>query len=113
MNTLTVEGWLKSAPESTPLPIEHIHFRVNEDYRLLLEQAEEELQEKQSGELFIPVDMSTMELNTSDECGPLKDCQFRVYLRPADQRGLFHLVANTGSDNSLVYSNSLLVDLLG
>ncbi|WP_062266836.1 hypothetical protein [Endozoicomonas arenosclerae] len=113
MNTLTIEGWLKSTSETKPLPIEHIHFRVNESYRLLLEQAEEQLQETQSGELFIPVDMDTMELETSDDCGPIRDCQFRVYLRPADQRGLFHLVANRDSDNSLVYSNSVMVDLLG
>ncbi len=113
MNTLTLEGWCKAEGSQQACPIEQIHFRVNEDYRLLLEKAAEDLHDKQQPEAFVPVDMSTMELSTSDDCGPLKDCKIRVYLRKNDQRGQFHLVANRVSDDCLVYTNAVMIDQLG
>ncbi|MRI34031.1 hypothetical protein EOPP23_13625 [Endozoicomonas sp. OPT23] len=113
MNTLTLEGWCKAEGSGQACPIEQIHFRVDEDCRLLLEKAEEELQESTQSETFVPIDMTTMELATSNDCGELKDCKIRVYLRNNDQRGQFHLVANRVSDDCLVYTNAVMIDQLG
>ncbi|MGI9295410.1 MAG: hypothetical protein ACR2PS_15635 [Pseudomonadales bacterium] len=113
MNTLTLEGWCKPEGASKSTPIESIHFRVSEASHLLMEEAEERLKSSGERETFVAVAMATMELQTSDDCGPLSDCRLRVYLNPTDQRGHFHLVGHRASDGSLVYSNSLMVDTLG
>ena len=113
MNTFTLESWCKETGELYSSPIGHIHFRINENCRLLLEEAEIALQETHKPEAFVPIDMSTMELETPPECGRLSDCQLRVYLRPSDDRGQFHLVAHRAMDGSLIYSNAVMVDQLG
>jgi hypothetical protein len=112
MNTLTIEGWHKPASDKKSIPMGEFHFRVNEPDHLRLEQAEERLQQSDEKEVFIDVDMSTMELVPPEECGPLADCQLRVYLS-ADQRGQFHLVGHRQSDGTLVYTNAVMVDQLG
>lgn len=112
MNTLTIEGWCKARGASQSMPMGQIHFHVNEADHLRLEQAEERLQQTHEPEAMLDVDMSTLELETPEECGPLSDCQLRVYLSP-DQRGQFHLVGHRASDGSLVYTNAVMVDQLG
>ncbi|MBT8766979.1 hypothetical protein [Metapseudomonas boanensis] len=113
MNTLTIKGWCKTSDAQKSTPMGDIHFRVNEADHLRLEEAEERLQETHEPEAMIDVDMSTMELITPDECGPLADCQLRVYLSADDQRGQFHLVGHRASDGSLIYTNAVMIDQLG
>jgi len=113
MNTLSVEGWNKPNPNALSIPIGLLNFRVSEKYHLLLEQAEDEMELSHEPERFIDVDMETMELETPAECGALTDCQLRVYLDKHEHRGQFHLVAHRASDNSLVYSNAVMIDQLG
>ncbi len=113
MNTLTLDGWCKPDSAANPIPVEAIHFRVNERDHRRLELAEEELQQSEAPEKLIDVDMNEMELSTSPDCGPLADCKLRVYLSPVDRRGHFHLVGHRASDQSLVYSNAIMVDQLG
>ncbi|MGE7957144.1 hypothetical protein ACQKQA_11200 [Pseudomonas sp. NPDC089530] len=113
MNTLTIKGWCKTSDALRSSPIGEIHFHVSNADHLRLEQAEERLQQTQEPEMMIDVDMSTMELITPEECGPLSDCQLRVYLSKSDQRGQFHLVGHRQSDGSLVYTNAVMIDQLG
>lgn len=44
MNTLSVEGWHKPDMNSPSIPIGLLNFRVSEQYHLLLEQAEDEME---------------------------------------------------------------------
>ena len=111
MNTLTIEGWCKTGEDQKSTQIGSFHFRVDEDSHLRLEQAEERLQDSHESEAMIDIDMENMELQTPEQCGPLADCQLRVYLK--DQRGHFHLVGHRASDGSLIYTNSVMVDQLG
>lgn len=113
MNTLTLEGWCKRAGAEDPLHIDSIHFRVSEECHLQLEAAEEELQKNHQAEAFVEIDMTSLELETSADCGALENCRLRVYLSPLDSRGHFHLVGHRASDHSLVYSNAVMVDQLG
>lgn len=113
MNTLTIEGWCKGSGEQRSTPIGAFHFRVSEADHLRLERAEEELQKSGGKDMMVDADMSTMELVTPPECGPLSDCQWRVYLSGEERRGQFHLVGHRASDGSLVYSNAVMVDQLG
>lgn len=113
MNTFTIEGWRKGADAHTSTPVEMMHFRINEHYHLLLEKAEEALLENGLDDMMINIDMSTMELQTSNDCGELSDCQLRVYLSKAYPRGQFHLVGHLAKDASLVYSNAIMIDQLG
>lgn len=113
MNTLTIEGWCKPDAAGASIPIGELHFRVDEEYHTLMEQAEENMAKNHEPETLIDVDINTMELQTSNECGELTDCKFRVYLTPDDDRGHFHLVAKRASDNALVYSNAVMIDQLG
>ncbi len=112
MNTLSIEGWCKPAGAQKSTPIGLFHFRVSEPDHLRLEQAEERLQASGEAETMVDVDISTLELEPPQECGPLSDCQMRVYL-DADKRGQFHLVGHRQSDGSLVYTNAVMVDQLG
>ncbi|BFM18500.1 hypothetical protein R50073_46830 [Maricurvus nonylphenolicus] len=113
MNTLSVEGWHKPDMNSPSIPIGLLNFRVSEQYHLLLERAEDEMEQTHEPERFIDIDMDSMELETPAECGALKDCQLRVYLDQREHRGQFHLIAHRASDDSLVYSNAVMIDQLG
>jgi len=113
MATLTIEGWCKSSGDKKSTPLGSIHFYVTGADHLRLEQAEEHLQKTHESEVMVDVDMTTMELITPEECGPLSDCQFRVYLSASDQRGQFHLVGHRASDGSLIYTNAVMIDQLG
>ncbi len=113
MNTLTVDGWYRPAGADKPIHMELLRFRVSDEYHLLLENAEEELLDADGGERLIPVDMDSLELEIPAECGPLEDCQLRIYLSPIDHRGHFHLVGHRANDHGLVYSNAVMVDQLG
>jgi hypothetical protein len=113
MNTLTIEGWCKASGAKKSTPMGQFHFYVSEPDHMRLEQAEERLQQTHEPEVMVDADMSTMELVTPEECGPLSDCQWRVYLSEGDQRGQFHLVGHRASDGSLIYTNAVMVDQLG
>lgn len=113
MNTLTIKGWCKASSDQRSIPMGEIHFHVNDDDHLRMEAAEERLQQTHEPEVMIDVDMSKMELITPEECGPLSDCQLRVYLSKDDQRGQFHLVGHRESDGSLIYTNAVMIDQLG
>ena len=113
MNTLTIEGWCKTSDDKKSTPIGSIHFHVDDDSHLRMEEAEERLQNTHEAEIMIDVDMSNMELVTPEECGQLSDCQYRVYLSSSEQRGFFHLVGHRATDGSLIYTNSVMVDQLG
>lgn len=113
MNTMTIEGWCKPEGAKKSTPIEFLHFRISEECHLQLEDVEEELQRTHAPEKYVDIDMDNMELETSKDCGPLSDCQLRVYLDKADHRAQFHLVGHRASDGSLIYSNAVMVDMLG
>nr|WP_319527900.1 hypothetical protein [Pseudomonas laurentiana] len=113
MNTLTIEGWCKTSSEAVPIELGQIHFHVSGADHVRLEQAEEQLKKNNAPEVMVDVDISQMELIMPPECGPLSDCQFRVYLSARDQRGQFHLVGHRATDGALVYSNAVMVDQLG
>lgn len=114
MNTFTIEGWCKTGDDSKPQALGDIHFHVSVADHVRLEAAEERLNKTLETEVMVDVDMSLMSLEMPPECGPLSDCQFRVYLSTSgDQRGQFHLVGHRESDGSLVYSNAVMIDQLG
>ena len=112
MSSFEIESWCKPSPAEKSVPMGLIHFYVGGNDRVHLEQAEERLQKTGEAEVLVEVDQSTLELVTPPECGPLSDCHLRVYLRPEDKRGQFHLIGHRASDGSLIYSNSLLIDAL-
>ena len=113
MNTLTIEGWCKTADDAKSSSIGTLHFRVDEAYHREMAEAEEALQGGSGGDHWIDVDAKTLELQTPESCGELADCRFRVYLGREDGRGNFHLVARRVNDQALVYSNAVMIDQLG
>lgn len=125
MNTLSIEGWRKRSGDAKSTPVGVIQFYVSEPTHLLLEQAEERLgkardtheadesmRSRETG-IMVDVDVATLGLVMPADCGPLSDCQFRVYLGGEDMRGQFHLVGHLASDGSLIYTNAVMIDQLG
>ena len=113
MNTMTLDAWYKPQGASKSTPLGLIHFHISEADRRRLEEAEEALKDSAEKEKMLDVRMADMELETPPQCGPLSDCQLRVYIHSDDERGHFHLVGHRASDGSLVYTNAMMVDLLG
>ncbi|MCM2318765.1 MAG: hypothetical protein NDI93_05475 [Pseudomonas sp.] len=125
MNTLSIEGWCKRSDDEKSTPMGIIQFYVDEPTHLLLEKAEERLNKARDEhataeslrspktEEMVDVDLATLGLVMPEGCGPLSDCQFRVYLGGEGQRGQFHLVGHLASDGSLIYSNAVMIDQLG
>ena len=125
MNTLSIEGWCKRSDDEKSTPVGYIQFYVSEPTHLLLEEASEHLNRakdvheeegsvrSQENAVMVDVDMATLDLVLPEGCGPLSDCQFRVYLGGEDQRGQFHLVGHRESDGSMIYSNAVMIDQLG
>lgn len=111
MSSFEIESWCKSDPQGKSLSMGLIHFYIGGENRLKLEEAEERLQnDERLTELRVEVDQGSLELVTPPECGPLADCYLRVYLRPDDRRGQFHLIGHRASDGILIYSNAVLID---
>lgn len=113
MNTMTLDCWNKPQGAQSSSPMGLISFRVSEAAHLELEKAEEKLHATPDKDFMLDMNMSEMELETPEGCGPLSDCQLRLYLRKDDLRGHFHLVGHRAEDGSLVYSNAVMVDQLG
>lgn len=114
MNTLTIDSWCKPEGAERSMPMGEISFRVSEGYHLEMESLGERLAtnaDTSQGE--IPVDMSTLELKTPNECGTLLDCSFHVYVSKKDHRNHFFLKGHRAQDNALVYTNAVMVDELG
>ena len=111
-NTYMLEGWCKAEDDADPTPIESLHFRISEETHLRLEEAEQQLSDSDQEEIFVDVDLDELELQTSDDCGPLSDIRLRVYLSAADGRGNFHLAGHRASDGALVYSNAMMIETL-
>ncbi len=110
--TLDIDGWYKKSNSAKPEPIHPVHFHISEACHLQLEAAEVELQKTHQPEKFLDVDMESFDLELPPDIGPLSDCQLRVYINPKTERGHFHLVGHRASDNSLVYSNAVMVEHL-
>ena len=113
MNTLSIDGLRKADNDSKSTPIGTLQFHVSEAEHLRLEQAEEELQRNGLGDTMIDADMQTLALVMPDGFGPLSECKWRVYLGGEGRRGQFHLFGYSREDGCLVYSNAVMVDLLG
>jgi hypothetical protein len=111
MSTLTIDSWRKAGNEAST-PMGEVHFQISGPAHLALEQAEERLQKTHEREVMVDADMPSMELRMPEGCGPLSDCQFRIYLSESDQRGQFHLVGHLARDGSLIYTNAVLIDQL-
>ncbi|HEX5844072.1 MAG TPA: hypothetical protein VFY62_16475 [Pseudomonas sp.] len=109
MSSLSIEGWCKAHSTQRSTPLQQIHFYLNGNDHLRLEQAEEHLQRTHEPDVMVEVDMATLDLRLPQDCGPLADCKLRVYLRPDDQRGQFHLVGHRASDGCLIYTNAVLI----
>lgn len=112
MSSLSIEGWCKTDSTAKSTPLEQIHFYLTGEDHLRLEKAELHLQKTHEPEVMVDVDMATLDLKLPPDAGSLSDCKFRVYLRPDDQRGQFHLVGHRESDGSLIYTNAVLIDQL-
>ncbi|MDH1337949.1 hypothetical protein [Ectopseudomonas oleovorans] len=113
MNTLSIDGWRKADNDSKSIPIGTLQFYVSEAEHLRLEQAEEQLQRSGLRDTMIDAEMQTLELVMPDGFGPLSECKWRVYLGGEEGRGQFHLVGYSAEDGCLIYSNEVMVDLLG
>ncbi|MFG0544548.1 hypothetical protein ACF8FG_04995 [Pseudomonas sp. YQ_6] len=111
MSTFTIEGWCKTGNESKNIALEDIHFCLNGNDHLLLEQAQERLQRTHEPDVMVDVNLSTLELRLLPGYGPLSDCRMRVYL-DSTLRGHFHLIGHRANDGSLIYSNAVLIDQL-
>ncbi len=112
MDMLTIDAWCKPNENSQSYPVGHMQFHVDEHYHLALEKAEEALETNGEKESWVNVDLKDLDLTTSEDCGELSDCQFRVY-HDRDGRGQFHLVGHRAADGTLVYTNAVMVEWLG
>ena len=114
MNTFTLDAWCKPPGAARSSAIGNIHFHVSDEMHLKLERAEEQLSQRQAEkEMEIPADLDSLELALPTDCSELKDCHFHVYMRQGHDRGQFFLVGHRSEDNALIYSNAVMVDLLG
>lgn len=111
MSTFTIEGWCKTSNELKSIALEDVHFCLNGNDHLLLEQAQERLQRTHEPEVMVDVNLSMLELRLPPGYGPLSDCRMRVYL-DSTLRGQFHLVGHRANDGSLIYSNAILINQL-
>ncbi len=112
MSTLTIEGWCKPDNAQRSTPLGGFRFYVGGSNHLRLEEAEVMLQKNNQQETMIDADLDELKLVPPEDCGPLSDCRFRVYLSAQEGRGQFHLVGRRASDGSLVYTNAVLIDQL-
>ncbi|HLV17312.1 MAG TPA: hypothetical protein VKY70_07580 [Pseudomonas sp.] len=112
MSAFDIESWCKRGPDVKSEPMGQMHFYISETDHVNLEQAEERLQRTGEKEARVDVDPATFDLKTPPECGALSEYHLRVYLRPEDERGQFHLVGRRLSDGATVYTNAIMIDML-
>lgn len=80
---------------------------------LKLEKLEESMQAEGGSETYLDCGRE-VDITNSDNIRDVSDWRVRVFLSRDDvRRGMFHLVGQRHSDQSVIYSNTVMVDQLG
>ena len=77
-----------------------------------LEELEKELMQSDEDTLLRDVSPETIHLETPAACGDLKECQLRLVHENDLEASHVHVVARQASDNSLVYTDTVMVRML-
>lgn len=112
MSSLSIESWVKPNSTAKSVPGGIIEFYISGDDKINMERAQEHLRNSADKEVLVEVNYATLKLIPPPSCGELIDCKLRVYLREEDQRGQFHLVGKRERDGALIYTNSMMIDML-
>ena len=109
---LTLDTYRKDAPgqASQELGISTLEFAEPEIR--LLEELEKELMQSDEDTLLREVSPEAIHLETPAACGELKDCQLRLVHENDLEASHVHVVARQASDNSLVYTDTVMVRML-
>ncbi|SRR6056297_2615094 len=82
-----------------------------EDYREL-ERLEESLKESGQPEMLVSIREGMFDIETPEGHGDLLEPRLRMFLDHETEAALFHVVATSSADNSLIYTEPALVRLV-
>lgn len=106
---LSLETFCKGADEQSSNEIGRSAVTVSADSYRKLEALEQQLRESDQQELFADIHDTAIDVETPDAVDQLRQCKVRLYLDGEQQAAHFHLVGHRADDNSLIYTNPVLV----
>ncbi len=109
---LTVETHLKPNQNQASRDVGLTKMLIEESVYHMLEEMEDELVESNQREMFKDIEPESIHLQMPDNFGELSDCQVRMYMPRGVDSGQFHLVGHRASDNSLVYTDAVMVRMV-
>ena len=109
---LRLDTYRKGAPGETSQELGVSTLEFAEPEIRLLEKLEKELMQSDENSLLHDVSPKALHLDTPAACGALKDCQLRLVHENDLDASHVHLVAKQASDDSLVYTDTVMVRML-
>lgn len=109
---LRLETFRKTANESNSEEIGQSRITIGQAEYRELERLEKKLKDSDENEMMIDLTNRDVEIETPDASGELKDTKVRLFLDEEAQAGLFHVVAKSAMDDSLIYTEPSLVRMV-
>jgi hypothetical protein len=109
---LSLETFCKTPGEQRSSEIGRSELTVSAASYRKLEALEDKLRESDQQELFADVDDTAIEVETPAAVDGLKECKVRLYVDREEQAAHFHVIGRQAGDNSLIYTNPVLVRTL-
>tara|TARA_R110002049_G_scaffold223668_1_gene395314 strand:- start:792 stop:1133 length:342 start_codon:yes stop_codon:yes gene_type:complete len=109
---LALETYRKAKTHDSSEEIGRTKLTINpEDYRKL-EHLEETLKKSGQSEMLLNIKDGMFDIDTPQGNGNLLEPRLRMFLDQETEAALFHVVARSSADNSLIYTEPTLVRLV-
>lgn len=109
---LRLETFRKSDPSQPSVELGLTLLEFAEPEIRLLEELERQLQQSSEDALLHDISPEVINLEPPASCGELKQCQLRLVHEGDLDATHVHLVARQASDDSLIYTNTVMVRML-
>ena len=109
---LALETYRKAPTHTISEEIGRSKLTIGQGEYRELERLEAKLKDSGKAEILVDLREREIEIETPDAHADLKDTKVRMFLDGEAQAGLFHVVAKSAVDDSLIYTEPTLVRLI-
>ena len=106
---LALETWQTSDQTGNAEELGMSRLTIGDREYRSLDRIERQLREGDQREARVAMQPSRLNLETPPGCGPLAECQLRVYLREEDDTGHFQLLGTRAGDGGSVYTKAVML----
>ena len=106
---IALETWHTSEQTGNVQELGMSRMTIGDSEYRSLDTIEKQLREGNKREARVNVLPSRLNLETPPACGPLAECQLRVYLREEDDTGHFQLLGSRARDGGSIHTKAVML----